>query len=187
MEERNEFNERYLRAQSDYHFVGGAILHMLRPPVVFHPSLMMPPQRAADASFEGDNQATGTPIVEVIDQASQVSATGHGQSEEASSAQNETSEMSNQAPMFTQEQLNAAVQAASEQAMWSSISFNTFTQMLRPIYELPQVDELSDRAIDNIIGAIQHVTENAVLYKVELDQHTVRALILQPPHCGHIG
>lgn len=112
---------------------------------------MMPAPRAVEVSFgENDTSAKGN-----MEEGKEV-ATGNNQQYDPN-APNAAIEGLEQPQMFSAEQLNAAVQAAVEQARWSDINFSAYTQMLRPIYDLPHVEELSDRAIDIIMDAIQHV------------------------------
>lgn len=61
---------------------------------------------------------------------------------------------------------------------WPNISSDVFAQLLRPIFELPQVTEISDQVIDRIIGAMQRVSDEADVQVIDLNQHTVRVLIL---------
>lgn len=176
-EARQAFNERYLRAQSEYHFIGSAMLNQIRPPVVFHPSLMMsPPPSAADIVFNPNNHP---PASSPNDNPSANSSNGNNEANTVSATDKASEqEMHEQPQMFTREQLNAAVESAAEQALWPNINFEAYTKMVQPIFDLPAIEELSNSAIDAIIEAIERVMKEAEMLGTELNQHTERALIL---------
>lgn len=178
-EAREQFHERYLRAQSEYHFIGNTILDQLRPPVVFHPSLLITQEHQAlamarDGAAADVTDGAGAPENAITNEASsqqpnQVSATG----------ENEQNNEAQQRPIwFTAAQLETAVNSAVEQANWSSIGFGQYAQMLQPIFDLQPIEVMSNAAIDSIITAIQTVVDNAAELEMDLNQHSVRALIL---------
>lgn len=177
-EARQKFYEAFLRAQMDFHFVGNAILTQMRPPVTFHRSITMaPPGEVVNVSF-GDENALGSSSSSADEEPSEISQDVHtGGATETKRNENEQS-----AQMFTAEQVDLAVQQAVrnavEQAMWPSNRFDQYTALMRPIFDLPTINELNNHTIDMILDAIQRVINMAEVDEIELNQHTVRALIL---------
>lgn len=180
--------ERFLRTQANFHFVGSTILDQARfvqmPPA--------PPLSAADAATVNQLRFGD----DVQREHSSTPANAH-QNELKNSDEEEHQKMdidaenqqSGQKPhQFNRNEVENAIEAAKNQNNdedWSdvqsnelsSISFDQQAKLLEPIFKLPKMTSPNESTIDAMIKAIQRVLANASRRQLIVDQVLTRTLV----------
>lgn len=180
----------FLRAQVDFHSIGGQLLSVINPPVTFDSV-----QRASDEEQAAavrlqfgtnpkDDDETATSATPT---ATETNATmdvdGSASSSDVSNIEQESSPKPSLVP--TEQQL---CQSKKEQTAEQNtpklitevmqLSYASYAELLRPVLNLPLIIQVDVKSINDVIKAITDVTTMADTKRVKLHQSVIRTIIL---------